>query len=57
MAQQVPCCPDVQAHVQAVQKFLDAGYTHVALVQVGGDHQEDFIRWAEKELLPVLQSL
>lgn len=42
---------------KAVRKFVDAGYTHVALAQVGGDHQEDFIRSAEKELLPVLRSL
>jgi G6PDH family F420-dependent oxidoreductase len=57
VAQQVPCGPDVETHVQAVQKFIDAGYTHVALVQVGGDRQEDFIRWAAKELLPALRSL
>ncbi|MGH8902293.1 MAG: LLM class F420-dependent oxidoreductase [Egibacteraceae bacterium] len=57
VAQQVPCGPDVETHMEAVRTFVDAGYTHVALVQVGGDHQEDFIRWAAVELLPVLRSL
>ena len=31
------CGPDVAAHVEAVRPFVDAGFTHVALVQVGGD--------------------
>jgi len=33
-----------------------AGFTHVALVQIGGDHQAPFIEWAEQELLPALRS-
>lgn len=53
----ISCGPDVEEHVEAVRPFLDAGFTEVALVQIGGDHQEPFIRWAEDELLPALRSL
>jgi len=35
----------------------DAGFTHVALVQIGGEHQDGFLRWSEKELLPALREL
>lgn len=49
------CGPDVVAHVEAVRPFVDAGFTHVALVQVGGDTQPEFLRFAERELLPALR--
>src|SRR5664280_2749678 len=35
IAELVPCGPDVDVHVQAARAFLDAGFTHLALVQVG----------------------
>jgi G6PDH family F420-dependent oxidoreductase len=57
VAEQVPCGDDVDAHVEAVRKFVDAGFTHVALVQVGGDVQDPFLDWAEAELLPALRQL
>jgi G6PDH family F420-dependent oxidoreductase len=57
VAAQIPCGPDVDRHVEAVQEFIDAGFTHVALVQVGGDSQDPFIDWAESELLPALRAL
>ncbi|MFC4949168.1 hypothetical protein [Pseudonocardia sp. GCM10023141] len=49
-----PCGPDVAAHVDAVRPFVDAGYTHVALAQVGGETQPEFLEFAERELLPAL---
>lgn len=52
----IPCGNRVEDFVEAVAKFTDAGFTHVALCQVGGDHQEDFIEWSERELLPALRS-
>jgi hypothetical protein len=52
----VPCGPDVQRHVTAFRRFEDAGFTHIALVQVGGDNQEQFISWAATELLPALRT-
>jgi G6PDH family F420-dependent oxidoreductase len=57
IANQIPCGPDVESHVRAVRKFVDAGFTHVAVIQVGGDHQDPFLAWAEKELLPALREL
>jgi G6PDH family F420-dependent oxidoreductase len=49
------CGPDVAAHVESVRPFVDAGFTHVALVQVGGDTQPEFLRFAEAELPPALR--
>jgi G6PDH family F420-dependent oxidoreductase len=57
IAEQVPCGADVEAHVASVKKFVDAGFTHVAVVQIGGDAQEMFFDWAEQELLPELRRL
>jgi G6PDH family F420-dependent oxidoreductase len=55
VAEAFSCGPDVAAHVEAVRPFVDAGFTHVALVQVGGDTQPEFLRFAEAELLPALR--
>lgn len=56
LAEAIPCGPDVDRHAEAVRRYLEAGFTHVAVVQVGGDHQEEFLDFAEKELLPALRS-
>src|SRR5438045_3519649 len=53
---QMPCGPDVQRHVAGIREFETAGFTHVALVQVGGDSQEQFISWAATQLLPALRA-
>jgi len=42
--------------VAAVSRFRDAGFTDVALIQIGGEHQDEFLRTAEKELLPALRT-
>jgi G6PDH family F420-dependent oxidoreductase len=55
VAESIPCGPDVDAHVAAVRQFVDAGFTDVAVVQIGGDQQDDFLNWAEKDLLPALR--
>jgi hypothetical protein len=47
----------VEEHVEAIRAFVDAGFTEIALVQIGGDRQEAFISWAREELLPALRSL
>jgi hypothetical protein len=52
----MPCGPDVGRHVAGIRQFEAAGYTHVAVVQVGGDTQEQFITWAATELLPRLRA-
>jgi G6PDH family F420-dependent oxidoreductase len=57
VAQQIPCGAEVDKVVEAVKQFADAGFTHVALVQIGGDQQRPFIDWAAKELLAALRDL
>lgn len=57
VAEQLSCGPDLEEHVEAIRPFIDAGFTEVAIVQIGGEHQESFIRWAEDSLLPALRSL
>lgn len=57
VADVIPCGADVHAFVEAVRPFRDAGFTEIALVQVGGDQQEPFLRWAQAELLPALREL
>jgi G6PDH family F420-dependent oxidoreductase len=52
-----PCGPDVAAHVEAVRPFVEAGYSHVALAQVGGDTQPEFLQFARDELLPALREM
>jgi G6PDH family F420-dependent oxidoreductase len=53
---QMPCGPDTERHVAGIREFETAGFTHIALVQVGADTQEAFIGWAAEELLPALRS-
>jgi G6PDH family F420-dependent oxidoreductase len=57
VADSIPCGDDVGTFVEAVRAYADAGFTEVALVQAGGDHQRPFLDWAEKELLPALREL
>jgi G6PDH family F420-dependent oxidoreductase len=53
---QMPCGPDVGRHVAGIRDFEAAGFTHIALVQVGADSQEEFISWAATDLLPTLRA-
>ena len=48
---------DVDEHVEKIKPFVDAGFDEVALVQIGAQHQDGFIAWAESELLPALRTL
>jgi G6PDH family F420-dependent oxidoreductase len=57
VAEAIACGPDLEQHVEAVRPYIDAGFDEIALVQIGADHQEPFISWAQAELLPALRSL
>jgi G6PDH family F420-dependent oxidoreductase len=57
VAESLSCGPDVEEHVEKIKPFIEAGYTEVALVQIGADQQDGFMAWAERELLPALRSL
>jgi G6PDH family F420-dependent oxidoreductase len=56
VAESIPCGPDVDAIVKAVGQFSEAGFTDVALVQIGDENQQEFLDFAEKELLPALRA-
>ena len=57
VAEAIPCGPSVDAVLEAVEGFTDAGFTHVALCQIGGDTQADFMDWWRRELRPALAHL
>jgi G6PDH family F420-dependent oxidoreductase len=54
IAAEIVCGPDPEPHIAAVREFIDAGYDHVYFHQVG-PQQEDFLEFAERELLPALR--
>jgi G6PDH family F420-dependent oxidoreductase len=56
ISEKMPCGPDLQKHVAGIRQFERAGFTHVALIQVGGAAQQQFITWAATELLPALRN-
>jgi coenzyme F420-dependent glucose-6-phosphate dehydrogenase len=47
----IVCGPDPERHIAQIRKFIDAGYDHIHIDQVGPD-QEGFFRFYEKEILP-----
>lgn len=53
MAEMMPCGPDPERHAAAIRAYVDAGYEHIAVVQVGDD-QESFLRFWQEELAPRL---
>ncbi|KNB54295.1 TIGR03557 family F420-dependent LLM class oxidoreductase [Streptomyces caatingaensis] len=53
----IPCGANVDDFVAAVRPYAEAGFGEIALVQIGGAHQEPFLKWAKNELLPALRSL
>ncbi|RBY94192.1 LLM class F420-dependent oxidoreductase [Blastococcus sp. TBT05-19] len=48
----IPCGDDVGAVIDAAREYADAGFTHLALVQIGGDQQEPYLEWTRTSLLP-----
>ncbi|TGZ15700.1 LLM class F420-dependent oxidoreductase [Streptomyces sp. S816] len=55
VAAALPCGDDPDAFVEAVRPYARAGFEELALVQIGGDTQPDFLRWSAKTLLPALR--
>jgi G6PDH family F420-dependent oxidoreductase len=56
VAAAMPCGDDIEAVIKAARSWADAGFTHLALLQIGGDVQEPYLAWAEQELLPELRA-
>ncbi len=55
VAESIPCGPETKPIVEAFRPFVEAGFTDVALVQIGDQSQHEFLAFAEKELLPALR--
>lgn len=56
VAESIPCGPYLDAIVEAVREYWEAGFTDIALVQIGGDHQDAFFKEAAEPLLAALRS-
>jgi G6PDH family F420-dependent oxidoreductase len=56
VAESIPCGPDLDTIVAAVAPFVDAGFTDVALVQIGDQGQQRFLDEAAKPLLAALRA-
>jgi G6PDH family F420-dependent oxidoreductase len=52
VASSIPCGPEVEQVLRSITEWEDAGFTDLALVQIGDEGQCEFLDWAEKELLP-----
>ncbi|CAN5789369.1 TIGR03557 family F420-dependent LLM class oxidoreductase [soil metagenome] len=57
VADSIPCGDDIDAIVEAAKEWAEAGFTHLALVQIGDDAQSEFLDRAEEELLPRLRAI
>jgi G6PDH family F420-dependent oxidoreductase len=55
VAGSMPCGPDLDAIVDAVRPYWEAGFTDIALVQIGGEAQEQFLKEAAQPLLEALR--
>jgi len=56
VAEQIPCGPDLDAVVEAASAYWEAGFTDLAIVQVGDERQEDFLSTAAGPLLEKLRA-
>ena len=56
VAETIPCGPDLDQIVEAVKPYWEAGFTDIALVQVGDDGQQRFLDEAAGPLLEALRS-
>jgi hypothetical protein len=54
IAEQISCGPSVERHLSAVNKYIEAGFDHIVLTQIGPD-QDYFLELFQKELAPALR--
>ena len=53
VAETTPSGPDPDPYLKQIEKYADAGFTHVYIHQIG-DNQDEFAEFAAKELMPKL---
>jgi G6PDH family F420-dependent oxidoreductase len=56
VAEQIACGPDLDAIVESVRPYWEAGFTDIALVQVGDEKQAEFLETAAGPLLERLRA-
>ncbi|CDO27747.1 LLM class F420-dependent oxidoreductase [Mycolicibacterium porcinum] len=56
VASAIPCGPDLDAIAAAVAPYLEAGFTDIALVQIGDEGQRRFLDEAARPLLAALRA-
>ena len=54
VAKEVSCGPSPDHHLEAITKYVKAGFDHIILVQIGPE-QDAFIDFFERELRPALK--
>ncbi|MFG6503142.1 LLM class F420-dependent oxidoreductase [Microbacterium sp. P05] len=57
VAEAIACGPDLDALAESVRPFVDAGFTDIAIVQVGDEQQERFVAEIAEPLLEKLRAL
>jgi G6PDH family F420-dependent oxidoreductase len=53
VAELTPCGPDPARYLDEIRKYDEAGFTHLYIHQIG-DNQDEFVRFAARELIPRL---
>ncbi|SFC19812.1 F420-dependent oxidoreductase, G6PDH family [Halobiforma haloterrestris] len=53
VAELVVCGPDPEDHVAAIREYVDAGFDHVAIHQIG-PNQAEFVEFYENEVVPAI---
>ena len=51
VAESVPCGPDPDVHIAAVQKYVDAGFDEIFVGHIGPGHDE-FLEFYAREVVP-----
>jgi G6PDH family F420-dependent oxidoreductase len=57
VAESIACGPDLDELAESVRPFVEAGFTDVALVQVGDESQQEFLRSVAPQLLSKIRAL
>ncbi len=55
VAEKISCGPSADTHLQAIDKFVQAGFDHIILTQMG-PQQDAFIDFFQRELAPALRT-
>jgi len=54
VSEAISCGPSPEHHLKAVKRYIQAGFDHIILVQIGPE-QDDFIEFFKRELAPALR--